>query len=85
MKPRSCRDVCPYGGEEIARICGCCLGRRSIDMKTKGQWAVTYVVRGEFAFLLFTGVCVALHPGIVLKWNEGGMSNYGLHLKTAVP
>ncbi len=54
-------------------------------MKTKGQWAVTYVVRGEFAFLLFTGVCVALHPGIVLKWNEGGMSNYGLHLKTAVP
>jgi hypothetical protein len=30
-------------------------------------------------------LCVALHPGIVLKANEGGMSNYGTHLKTAVP
>jgi hypothetical protein len=45
--------------------------------------AVTYVVRGELAFLFFTGVSVALHPGFVL--NEGGMSNYGLHIKTAVP
>ncbi len=49
------------------------------------QRVVTLLVRGELAFLLFTGVCVALHPGFVLKWNEGGMSNYALHLKTAIP
>ncbi len=47
--------------------------------------AITYVVQGEAAFLFFVGVSVALHPGFVLNWNEGGMSNYGLHLKTAVP
>jgi hypothetical protein len=28
---------------------------------------------------------VALHPGFVLKRNEGGMSDYGSHIKTAVP
>ncbi|MGP8009035.1 MAG: hypothetical protein ACLPKZ_02085 [Acidimicrobiales bacterium] len=43
------------------------------------------VTRGEIAFLFFVGVCVAIHPGFVLKRNEGGMSNYGLHIKTAVP
>ncbi len=53
---------------------------------TREGWrAVTYIVCGELAFLFFTGVSVALHPGFVLKWNEGGMSDYGLHLKTAVP
>jgi uncharacterized membrane protein len=43
------------------------------------------MVAGEVAFLVFTGVCVALHPGFVLKRNEGGMSDYGVHLKTAIP
>jgi hypothetical protein len=53
---------------------------------TSDEWrAVSYVVRGELAFLFFIGASVALHPGFVLKWNEGGMSNYGLHIKTAVP
>ncbi|MGB7104184.1 MAG: hypothetical protein WBD82_06270, partial [Acidimicrobiales bacterium] len=47
--------------------------------------AVMCVARGEGAFLFFVGVCVAIHPGFVLKRNEGGMSNYGLHIKTAVP
>jgi len=28
-------------------------------------------------------LCVALHPGFVLKADEGGMSNYGIHSKTA--
>jgi len=49
------------------------------------QRVAAYVIRGEAAFLLFTCVCVALHPGFVLKWREGGLSNYGLHIKTAVP
>ena len=47
--------------------------------------AVIYVVRGEVLFLFFTAVSVALHPGFVLQRDEGGMSNYGLHVKTAVP
>jgi hypothetical protein len=54
-------------------------------LATKKRRAVTYVVRGELAFLFFTGVSVALHPGFVLKWDEGGMSNYGLHIKTVIP
>lgn len=50
-----------------------------------GRWRpVVCVVQGEVAFLFFTAVSVALHPGFVLKRDEGGMSDYGLHLKTAV-
>lgn len=43
------------------------------------------VVRGQFAFWLFAMVCVTLHPGFVLGSNEGGLSDYGTHLKTFVP
>lgn len=44
------------------------------------QW----VVFGEVAFLFFMGVSVALHPGYVLARHEGGISEYGVHVKTAV-
>ena len=51
--------------------------------------AMTAVTRnvaiGQFGFALFIAICVALHPGIVLKANEGGLSNYGVHAKTVVP
>jgi hypothetical protein len=47
--------------------------------------AASYVVRAEITFLFFTALSVALHPGFVLKRNEGGMSDYGSHIKTAVP
>lgn len=43
-----------------------------------------WVVFGEVAFLLFMGASVALHPGYVLARREGGISEYGLHAKTAV-
>ncbi len=43
------------------------------------------VAVGQIGFLFFLVVCVALHPGLVLKANEGGMSNYGVHLKTVLP
>jgi hypothetical protein len=43
------------------------------------------VARGQICFGVFIAVCVALHPGFVLKWNEGGMSDYGSHLVTALP
>lgn len=44
------------------------------------QW----VVFGEVAFLFFMGAGVALHPGYVLARHEGGISEYGVHVKTAV-
>lgn len=43
------------------------------------------VTCGQICFGIFIAVCVALHPGFVLKWNEGGISDYGSHLETAVP
>jgi hypothetical protein len=43
-----------------------------------------WVVFGEVAFLFFMGVSVALHPGYVLADHEGGISEYGVHVKTAV-
>ena len=43
------------------------------------------VERGQICFVVLIAVCVALHPGFVLKWNEGGMSDYGSHLETALP
>jgi hypothetical protein len=44
-----------------------------------------HVIRGQIAFWLFTLMCVGMHPGFVLKSNEGGLSNYGIHVKTFVP
>jgi hypothetical protein len=43
-----------------------------------------WVVFGEIAFLFFMGAGVALHPGYVLARHEGGISEYGVHIKTAV-
>jgi heme/copper-type cytochrome/quinol oxidase subunit 4 len=42
-----------------------------------------YVAYGQISLAVFLALCVALHPGFVLKANEGGMSNYGIHAKTA--
>jgi hypothetical protein len=30
-------------------------------------------------------LCVALHPGLVLKRDESGLSNYGIHARTVIP
>lgn len=43
------------------------------------------VARSQLAFAIFIAVCVALRPGEVLKSNEGGLSNYGVLLKTVIP
>jgi hypothetical protein len=45
--------------------------------------AVAYIAYGQKGLLFFLIVCVALHPGFVLKADEGGLSNYGIHVKTA--
>jgi hypothetical protein len=43
------------------------------------------IVLGQVSFFIFLSISVALHPGFVFKVDEGGISNYGIHLKTAVP
>ncbi len=61
-------------------------GSGSNGPPNSARWrAVSDVVRGEVLFLFFIAVCVAIHPGYVLKRNEGGMSNYGLHIETGIP
>lgn len=47
--------------------------------------ATSFVVLGQVSFWGFTLACVAMHPGFVLSINEGGLSNYGIHVKTFVP
>jgi hypothetical protein len=53
--------------------------------ESKPWRAYQLMVAGEASFLVFTSVCVALHPGFVLKGNEGGLSDYGVHIKTVLP
>jgi hypothetical protein len=45
----------------------------------------TSVLAGQLTLAIFLGVCVALEPGTVLKWNEAGLSNYGVHPVTVIP
>lgn len=56
---------------------------------SSASWSKTRVVRdvtsGQVISISFIALCVALHPGFVLKANEGGMSDYGVHLKTVLP
>jgi len=47
--------------------------------------ASSYIVYSQLSLLVFMSLCIALHPGLVLKWNEAGLSNYGIHIKTAIP
>lgn len=43
------------------------------------------VLWSQVCLAVFSAICIALHPGFVLKWNEAGFSNYGIHIKTAIP
>jgi hypothetical protein len=50
------------------------------------RWrAATFVGVGQWGFACGVALCVVIHPGFVLKANEGGVSDYGVHVKTAVP
>jgi hypothetical protein len=55
------------------------------DHERMSNRAVGCVAYSQVCFGFFIGVCVAIHPGLVLKWNEGGLSNFGIHIKTAIP
>ncbi len=46
---------------------------------------LTVVTASQVCFVALLGVCVALQPGLVIKPNEGGVSNYGVHWETVVP
>lgn len=39
----------------------------------------------QWSLLGLLSLAVALHPGYVWRWNEVGLSNYGVHPETAVP
>jgi hypothetical protein len=47
--------------------------------------AVHYVLCGQLSLFVFWGVCLLLMPHFLLERDEGGMSNYGVYLKTVVP
>ncbi len=47
--------------------------------------ASSSVLYAQLSLALFLALCISLQPGMVLKWNEAGLSNYGVHIKTAVP
>ncbi|MHB2028481.1 MAG: hypothetical protein ACYCPT_06655 [Acidimicrobiales bacterium] len=53
-----------------------------ITSSARASW---WIALSQWNFAFFIALCVALHPGFVLKANEGGMSNYGVHLKTVLP
>ncbi len=40
---------------------------------------------GQWSLLALLVLAVSLHPEFVLRWNEVGLSNYGVHLRTVVP
>lgn len=46
---------------------------------------MTLVAASQASFTALLGVCVLAFPALVLKRNEGGVSNYGVHWATVVP
>ncbi len=61
------------------------VGSRSLGCGSRRLNITGVLATGQIGFALFIAVCVSLHPGFVLKANEGGISNYGVHAKTFVP
>jgi hypothetical protein len=47
--------------------------------------ASKYVTYGQWNLIVFVLLSISLHPGFVLKRDEGGFSNYGIHAKTVIP
>jgi heme/copper-type cytochrome/quinol oxidase subunit 4 len=59
--------------------------RSQVSRYDRSWRAATFVGVGQWGFAVGVALCVAIHPGFVLKANEGGVSDYGVHVKTAVP
>ena len=43
------------------------------------------ILLSQLLLVGFLTLAISLHPGFVFKGNEGGISNYGIHLSTAIP
>lgn len=50
-----------------------------------GRPMVRDVVASQVALFGFWGVCLLIVPGFLLERDEGGLSNFGVHLDTVVP
>jgi hypothetical protein len=50
-----------------------------------GSKVTYYLVLSQLSLYLLLGVCVIIEPRFVLKQNEGGASNYGIHWATTLP
>ena len=62
------------------------VGRKSqVSLTVHGSGAATFVAWGQWGFAAGVAIAVAMHPGFVLRTTEGGISDYGVHLKTAIP
>jgi hypothetical protein len=59
--------------------------RSQVSRRANWLSAARYVALSQWGFAASVALCVALHPGFVLNGNEGGVSDYGVHLKTALP
>jgi hypothetical protein len=59
--------------------------RSQVSRYVRSWRAATFVGVGQWGFAFGVALCVVIHPGFVLKANEGGVSDYGVHVKTAVP
>jgi hypothetical protein len=57
------------------------MAHRALQPHSASAWALV----SQVGFAVGILVCVALHPGVVLKRNEGGLSNYGTYAKTVAP
>jgi len=44
-----------------------------------------YLIISQLGLFIALVICLILIPGYLFARNEGGMSNYGIHLKTIVP
>jgi hypothetical protein len=59
--------------------------QRAPEARWTTDRATVLIVTGQLSFVLLLSLSIALHPGYVLNRNEGGVSNYGVHLRSAVP
>lgn len=54
-------------------------------IQIRSKSASWWVTSGQCVFLALLGVCVAIKPGFVIKRDEAGLSNYGVHAVTVAP
>jgi hypothetical protein len=60
-------------------------GHDETDFSAPRGRTVRLVTWGQIGFAAGIALCVALRPHLVLHADEGGISNFGVHLETVVP